>query len=132
MPRQVVFRLANAIASKDALQVDALLARDVVATCAGLEDLCGRRLVSGYWSRIFDRWSLIELHLGRTISDDAVVIAESGYLAARLDETPFWLQGHLVIEIHNGLIERWTDHYDLDQAPRSEIERLQRWRRARW
>lgn len=132
MPKQVVAGLADAIAAREVGHLSPIFSPDVVASCSGLDDIHGRRALMSFWSRIFERWDFVELHLVKIITDETVVIAETYYLAGREAGPPIALNGLGVFEIDAGTIVRWSDHLDLDTLPETEVARLRRFRAARW
>lgn len=43
-------------------------------------DLVGRNALLGFWRRLFQTYSVFELHILKCVADDDIVISESAYL----------------------------------------------------
>ena len=132
MPGSVVQAFAKEIAFRDVRRLETYLAEHVAARFDIAGDLIGRTALLGFWRRLFQTYSLFELHILKCVAEDDLVIAESAYLLAARRGGLLDVRAISVFEVEQGVITHWRDHADLGEAPVSEKDRWLRLSRARW
>ena len=126
MPGSVVQAFAKEIAFRDVRRLETYLAEHVAARFDIAGDLIGRTALLGFWRRLFQTYSLFELHILKCVAEDDLVIAESAYLLAARRGGLLDVRAISVFEVEQGVITHWRDHADLAEVPLSEKDR---WRR---
>ena len=86
MPGSVVQAFAKEIAFRDVRRLETYLADHIAARFDIAGDLVGRNALLGFWRRLFQTYSLFELHILKCVAYDDLVIAESAYLLASAAE----------------------------------------------
>ena len=132
MPGSVVQAFAKEIAFRDVRRLETYLADHVAARFDIAGDLVGRNALLGFWRRLFQTYSLFELHILKCVADDDLVIAESAYLLAERRGGVLNVRAISVFAVEQGVITHWRDHADLAEVPVSEKDRWLRLSRARW
>ena len=132
MPGSVVQAFAKEIAFRDVRRLETYLADHVAARFDIAGDLIGRTALLGFWRRLFQTYSLFELHILKCVAEDDLVIAESAYLLAARCGGLLDVRAISVFEVEQGVITHWRDHADLAEVPVSEKDRWLRLSRARW
>ena len=132
MPGSVVQAFAKEIAFRDVRRLETYLAEHVAARFDIAGDLIGRTALLGFWRRLFQTYSLFELHILKCVAEDDLVIAESAYLLAARRGGLLDVRAISVFEVEQGVITHWRDHADLAEVPMSEKERWLRLSKARW
>lgn len=132
MPGSVVQAFAKEIAFRDVRRLETYLDEHVAARFDIAGDLIGRTALLGFWRRLFQTYSLFELHILKCVADDDLVIAESAYLLAARRGGLLDVRAISVFEVEQGVITHWRDHADLAEVPVSEKDRWLRLSRARW
>ena len=132
MPGSVVQAFAKEIAFRDVRRLETYLAEHVAARFDIAGDLIGRTALLGFWRRLFQTYSLFELHILKCVAEDDLVIAESAYLLAARRGGLLDVRAISVFEVEQGVITHWRDHADLAEVPVSEKDRWLRLSRARW
>lgn len=132
MPGSVVQAFAKEIAFRDVRRLETYLAEHVAARFDIAGDLIGRTALLGFWRRLFQTYSLFELHILKCVAEDDLVIAESAYLLAARRGGLLDVRAISVFEVEQGVITHWRDHADLAAVPVSEKDRWRRLSRARW
>jgi limonene-1,2-epoxide hydrolase len=132
MPGSVVQAFAKEIAFRDARRLETYLDEHVAARVDIAGDLIGRTALLGFWRRLFQTYSLFELHILKCVAEDDLVIAESAYLLAASRGGLLDVRAISVFEVEQGVITHWRDHADLAEVPGSEKDRWLRLSRARW
>ena len=82
MPGDVVQAFAGEIASRDVRRLESYLSEQVAAQFDIAGELVGRTALLGFWRRLFQSYSLFELHILKSVTQGELVIAESLYLLA--------------------------------------------------
>ena len=132
MPGSVVQAFAKEIAFRDVRRLETYLADHVAARFDIAGDLVGRNALLGFWRRLFQTYSLFELHILKCVAEDDLVIAESAYLLAARRGGLLDVRAISVFEVERGVITHWRDHADLAEVPVSEKDRWLRLSKARW
>ena len=132
MPGSVVQAFAKEIAFRDVRRLETYLAEHVAARFDIAGDLIGRTALLGFWRRLFQTYSLFELHLLKCVAEDDLVIAESAYLLAARRGGLLDVRAISVFEVEQGVITHWRDHADLAEVPLSEKDRWRRLSADRW
>ena len=132
MPGSVVQAFAKEIAFRDVRRLETYLAEHVAARFDIAGDLIGRTALLGFWRRLFQTYSLFELHILKCVAEDDLVIAESAYLLAARRGGLLDVRAISVFEVEQGVITHWRDHADLAEVPVSEKDRWLRLSKARW
>lgn len=132
MPGSVVQAFAKEIAFRDVRRLETYLDEHVAARFDIAGDLIGRTALLGFWRRLFQTYSLFELHILKCVAEDDLVIAESAYLLAARRGGLLDVRAISVFEVEQGVITHWRDHADLAEVPVSEKDRWLRLSRARW
>ena len=132
MPGTVVQAFAQEIAFRDVRRLETYLAEHVVARFDIAGDLIGRTALLGFWRRLFQTYSLFELHILKCVAEDDLVIAESAYLLTAPRGGVLDVRAISIFEVEQGVITHWRDHADLAEVPMSEKERWLRLSKARW
>lgn len=132
MPGTVVQAFAKEIAFRDVRRLETYLAEHVAARFDIAGDLIGRTALLGFWRRLFQTYSLFELHILKCVAEDDLVIAESAYLLAARRGGLLDVRAISVFEVEQGVITHWRDHADLAEVPVSEKDRWRRLSSARW
>ncbi|TFW11250.1 nuclear transport factor 2 family protein [Brevundimonas intermedia] len=132
MPGTVVQAFAKEIACRDVRRLETYLAEHVAARFDIAGDLIGRTALLGFWGRLFQSYSLFELHILKCVAEDDLVIADSAYLLAARCGGLLDVRAISVFEVQQGVITHWRDHADLAEVPVSEKDRWLRLSRARW
>lgn len=132
MPGSVVQAFAKEIAFRDVRRLETYLAEHVAARFDIAGDLIGRTALLGFWRRLFQTYSLFELHILKCVAEGDLVIAESAYLLAARRGGLLDVRAISVFEVEQGVITHWRDHADLAEVPASEKDRWLRLSRARW
>ena len=132
MPGSVVQAFAKEIAFRDVRRLETYLAEHVAARFDIAGDLIGRTALLGFWRRLFQTYSLFELHILKCVAEDDLVIAESAYLLAARRGGLLDVRAISVFEVEQGVITHWRDHADLAEVPLSEKDRWRRLRADRW
>ena len=123
MPGSVVQAFAKEIAFRDVRRLETYLAEHVAARFDIAGDLIGRTALLGFWRRLFQTYSLFELHILKCVAEDDLVIAESAYLLAARRGGLLDVRAISVFEVEQGVITHWRDHADLAEVPVSEKDR---------
>ncbi len=121
-----VFRQGNA--QSLALFLD----EDVCASFAQSGALAGRRTVVDFWRRLFERYSEIDVRIGKLVTEGSLVIGELSYTLKTRSGRTTYVRTVSVFEIKVGLILNWVDHADLAAVPDQEKELWRRLGAARW
>ncbi|MNS17029.1 SnoaL-like domain protein [compost metagenome] len=132
MPGSVVQAFAKEIAFRDVRRLETYLAEHVAARFDIAGDLIGRTALLGFWRRLFQTYSLFELHILKCVAEDDLVIAESAYLLAARRGGLLDVRAISVFEVEQGVITHWRDHADLAEVPLSEKDRWRRLSADRW
>lgn len=132
MPGSVVQAFAKEIAFRDVRRLETYLADHVAARFDIAGDLIGRTALLGFWRRLFQTYSLFELHILKCVAEDDLVIAESAYLLAARRGGLLDVRAISVFEVEQGVITHWRDHADLAEVPLSEKDRWRRLSADRW
>ena len=132
MPGSVVQAFAKEIAFRDVRRLETYLAEHVAARFDIAGDLIGRTALLGFWRRLFQTYSLFELHILKCVAEDDLVIAESAYLLAARRGGLLDVRAISVFEVEQGVITHWRDHADLAEVPLSEKDRWRRPSADRW
>ncbi|RZJ47585.1 MAG: nuclear transport factor 2 family protein [Brevundimonas sp.] len=132
MPGSVVQAFAKEIAFRDVRRLETYLAEHVAARFDIAGDLIGRTALLGFWRRLFQTYSLFELHILKCVAEDDLVIAESAYLLAARRGGLLDVRAISVFEVEQGVITHWRDHADLAEVPVSEKDRWRRLSADRW
>jgi len=132
MSGSVVQAFAKEIAFRDVRRLEIYLAKHVAARFDIAGEFVGRTALLGFWHRLFQTYSLFELHILKCVAEDDLVIAESAYLLAERRGGFLDVRAISVFEVEQGVITHWRDHADLAEVPASEKDRWLRLSRARW
>lgn len=132
MPGSVVQAFAREIAFRDVRRLETYLAEHVAARFDIAGELVGRTALLGFWRRLFQTYSLFELHILKCAAEDGLVIAQSAYLLAARRGGLLDVRSISVFKVDQGVITHWRDHADLTEVPVSEKDRWLRLSRARW
>ena len=132
MPGAVVQAFAEEIAFRDVRRLESYLAENVAARFDIAGDLVGKPALLGFWRRLFQTYSLFELHILKCVAEGDLVIAESAYLLAARRGAVLDVRAISIFEVEQGLITHWRDHADLGEVPESEKDRWRRLSSARW
>ena len=132
MPGDVVQAFAGEIASRDVRRLESYLSEQVAAQFDIAGELVGRTALLGFWRRLFQSYSLFELHILKSVTQGELVIAESLYLLAANRGLVMNVRAINVFEVEKGVITRWRDHADLAEVPLAEKDRWRRLSVAGW
>ena len=132
MPGSVVQAFAREIAFRDVRRLETYLAEHVAARFDFAGDLVGRAALLRFWRRLFETYTLVELHILKCVVEEDLVIADSAYFLAARRGDLVDVRAISIFEVGQGVITRWRDHADLAEVPASEKDRWRRLSRARW
>lgn len=132
MPGALVQAFAKEIAFRDVRRLESYLAEHVAARFDIAGDFSGRSALLGFWRRLFQTYSLLELHILKCVAEGDLVIAESAYFLAAPRSAVLDVRAISVFEVEQGVITHWRDHADLAEVPKSDKDRWRRLSGARW
>lgn len=132
MPEDVIQAFAGQIAHRDVRRLEPFLSEYVAAQFDVTGELLGRSTLLGFWRRLFQNYTLFELHVLKSIAQDSLVLAEGLYLLRRQRGPVISVRAITVFEVQAGLISHWRDYADLAEVPAAEKDRWRRLKGDRW
>lgn len=132
MPGDVVQAFAREIAFRDVRRLESLVSDDIDARFDVAGILVGKAALLGFWRRLFQAYSLVELHILKCVVEEDLVIADSAYFLAARRGGLVDVRAISIFEVGQGVITHWRDHADLAEVPKAEKDLWRRLGGARW